>query len=314
MYNPGINLFVGQKWRTRGGGTAEIIRILGAPLRHPFPVVAMHSDYEQRAHTLDGRSMVDTDADLIEMIELDAEGIHAARLKKLEAEIALKNIELSGAQSMLADLQTECIAKSREIDMLRDKVEGLEADLDSAVEVAFRRGAYEWARLNYPDAYVRLSSKEPSSEFASIIEAHKETIMRRIDDIMAPFFCAGLRATVTLAEGSDTAGSSALSLETGPVVSGYEPLAGVLREALDQAQAGKGKERHANGKHFLEQPIMAIGRMVGVGYQTGQSMKKQQEAVGMLARGEPDRAIAELLGAINYAAAAILAIQEQRHG
>ena len=32
----------------------------------------------------------------------------------------------------------------------RDKAEGLESDLRSAVQVAWRRGAKEWARLNYP--------------------------------------------------------------------------------------------------------------------------------------------------------------------
>lgn len=296
MSDTGINIFVGQKWRTRGGSIAVIHRILDTPLRHPFPVVAMHSDFEQRSHTLDGRSMVDTDADLIEMIGMDFEYTHAARIEKLEAEIALKNAELAEARSMM-----------------RDKIEGLEADLDSAVEVAFRRGAYEWVRLNYPDIYERLSSKEPSSEFAKIMEAHRETILRRIDDIMAPFFCAGLSATVTLAEGRDHTEATAISLGTGPVVSGYEPLAGILGEALNQAQAGKGKERHANGKAFLDQPIMEIGRMVGIGYQTGQAMKKSQEAVGMHNRGEPDRAVAEMLGAINYLAAAILAIREQPH-
>lgn len=93
-------------------------------------------------------------------------------------------------------------------------------------------------------------------------------------------------------------------------VAGYESLAVVLNEALDQASHGKGKERHANGHDFLDQPIMEIGRMVGVGYQTGQAMKKTQEAVGMLNRDQKDRAIAELLGAINYLAVAVILIRE----
>ena len=37
-----------------------------------------------------------------------------------------------------------------------DKIEGLEADLDSAIEVAFNRGATDWVRQNYPDRYDRL--------------------------------------------------------------------------------------------------------------------------------------------------------------
>ena len=40
------------------------------------------------------------------------------------------------------------------------------------------------------------------------------------------------------------------------VYPGYQPLANVLQAALDQAQAGKGNQRHANGKPFLEQPII----------------------------------------------------------
>lgn len=41
---------------------------------------------------------------------------------------------------------------------LFDKVEGLEADLDSAVEVAFKHGATDWVRLNYSSHYARLSA------------------------------------------------------------------------------------------------------------------------------------------------------------
>lgn len=99
--------------------------------------------------------------------------------------------------------------------------------------------------------------------------------------------------------------------DTAPkICAGYEPLASVLQAALDQAQSGKGKERHANDREFERQPIMEIGRMVGLGYPTGQAQKKTQEAVGMFNRGQTDSAEAELLGAINYLAAAILLIRE----
>ena len=90
----------------------------------------------------------------------------------------------------------------------------------------------------------------------------------------------------------------------------YAALSRSLSAAYNQAAAGKGKERHANGKAFDRQPIMEIARMVGPGYQLGQAMKKAQEASGMLSRNEPDRAQAELLGAINYLAAAWLLIEE----
>lgn len=39
---------------------------------------------------------------------------------------------------------------------LLDKIEGLTLDLSSAVEVAIRRGATEWARLNYPHIYAHV--------------------------------------------------------------------------------------------------------------------------------------------------------------
>lgn len=94
----------------------------------------------------------------------------------------------------------------------------------------------------------------------------------------------------------------------------YAPLAAILQEAYDQAATGKGKERHANDRAFIDQPILEIGRMCGPGFNTGQSIKKQQEAMGMLARGHHASAIRELLGAINYAAAAVLLIREQNPG
>ena len=90
------------------------------------------------------------------------------------------------------------------------------------------------------------------------------------------------------------------------VEEGYEPLHDILVQALGQAQAGKGKERHANGKPFLRQPILELGRMVGPGGTAQQVMKKTQEALNL----PPDRAVTELLGAINYAAATIILIQE----
>lgn len=50
--------------------------------------------------------------------------------------------------------ETMCLAAED----MQDKIEGLQADLDSAIEVAFNRGATEWVRLNYPDHFNRLSA------------------------------------------------------------------------------------------------------------------------------------------------------------
>lgn len=97
-----------------------------------------------------------------------------------------------------------------------------------------------------------------------------------------------------------------------PLDDRYEALALVLNEAYTQAATGKGSERHARDKPFLKQPIMEISRMLSS--DDGpifQAMKKAQEASGMVERGQPDRAVAELLGAINYAAAAVILIRER---
>lgn len=92
----------------------------------------------------------------------------------------------------------------------------------------------------------------------------------------------------------------------------YAPLHDVLIEALVQASYGKGKERHANGRPFMLQPIMELGRMTGPHGPAFQAMKKIGESLGMVSRGEHTRARAELLGAIVYAAAAILLIEEMK--
>ncbi len=91
------------------------------------------------------------------------------------------------------------------------------------------------------------------------------------------------------------------------IAPGYTSLARVLEQALDQAQHGKGRERHASGEPFDQQPIMTIGAMVGSGYQLGQAIKKLHESQ----RLDPAAAKAERLGAINYIAASILALEQE---
>lgn len=89
---------------------------------------------------------------------------------------------------------------------------------------------------------------------------------------------------------------------------GYETLAGVLQRALDQAQNGKGAERHANQLPFDQQPMQSIARAHGVGFLTGQASKKAEESHGLPA----GRDVAELLGAINYLAGAVIFLEGQR--
>lgn len=93
---------------------------------------------------------------------------------------------------------------------------------------------------------------------------------------------------------------------------GYDSLFTTLCKALHQAQDGKGNERHAQtDQAFEDQPIIQIGRLVGMGFQHGQAIKKTVEAQGMLKRGEFAAAEREILGAINYLAA--MAIEVNHH-
>lgn len=93
-------------------------------------------------------------------------------------------------------------------------------------------------------------------------------------------------------------------------VEGYERLLDILSQAYNQSAHGKGKERHGNNLPWHEQPIGAIGRMVGPGFNAGQVIKKTQEALGMIERGEIEAAEREMLGAIVYAASIVMLIQK----
>lgn len=85
---------------------------------------------------------------------------------------------------------------------------------------------------------------------------------------------------------------------------GYEALGLALGEAVAQASHGKGAERHAGaGEKFSDQLIMSIPKRLGPGgecFCLGQAAKKIFES----RRLPPERARAEILGAINYLAAA----------
>lgn len=87
---------------------------------------------------------------------------------------------------------------------------------------------------------------------------------------------------------------------------GYQKLADVLRRAYEQAAVGKGKERHASdGVMFEDQPMSSINRTLGsIDGFLYQAAKKASEARRLPA----GRAQAELLGAINYLAGAVIAL------
>lgn len=89
---------------------------------------------------------------------------------------------------------------------------------------------------------------------------------------------------------------------------GYETLYDVLSDAYDQASKGKGKDRHAQDLPFDRQPMQQVAQLVGIGFPLGQAIKKVQEAQ----RLPYERARAELLGAINYIAGAIIYLDNDR--
>ena len=95
-------------------------------------------------------------------------------------------------------------------------------------------------------------------------------------------------------------------------VPGYTTLADILTRAYNQAAKGKGADRHANELPFDKQPMQTIAAKHGVGFLLGQADKKIAEAHGMLRRDEQDKAVHELLGAINYVAGAILFTEAQQ--
>lgn len=105
----------------------------------------------------------------------------------------------------------------------------------------------------------------------------------------------------------ETFGEIAASKEAERADDGYETLREVLARAVEQAARGKGAERHAaKGEPFAEQQIVKFGLWSGnIGFQVGQGAKKALEAQ----RLPKEKAVAELLGAINYLAAAVIVLE-----
>lgn len=97
------------------------------------------------------------------------------------------------------------------------------------------------------------------------------------------------------------------SLVSRYVVSGYHGLFAVLADALDQAQLGKGAQRHGQDKPFEEQPMQKLIELHGRGFAYGQAGKKAQESE----RLEYEAARRELLGAIVYLAGAVINLDRE---
>ena len=90
---------------------------------------------------------------------------------------------------------------------------------------------------------------------------------------------------------------------------GYDSLRAVLARAVEQASAGKGRVRHAHDEPFDEQKIVLLAKWTGgPAFDVGQACKKALEST----RLPKDRAVAELLGAINYLAAAVIVLEGEQ--
>ena len=88
----------------------------------------------------------------------------------------------------------------------------------------------------------------------------------------------------------------------------YISLGLVMQSALEQASRGKGRERHASeGEAYSDQIICEVTRRLGSGYPLGQAVKKIYESQ----RIGGEKGVAELLGAINYIAAAVIVTKEE---
>jgi hypothetical protein len=90
---------------------------------------------------------------------------------------------------------------------------------------------------------------------------------------------------------------------------GYESLFKVLIDALHHASEGKGKERHATAKPFDQQPTQLIADLLDSN--DGMLQQAMKKIVESKRHKTPEHQIAELLGAINYTAGAIIRIKRE---
>ena len=86
----------------------------------------------------------------------------------------------------------------------------------------------------------------------------------------------------------------------------YAALWAVLMEAFAQASSGKGAERHGTPERYEDQPTAFLARHMGSGGPAFQAAKKLIEAQGMERRELIEAANRERLGAIVYAAFAVI--------
>ena len=85
------------------------------------------------------------------------------------------------------------------------------------------------------------------------------------------------------------------------------PLSLAFEAALQQATHGKGQRHGGDTVPFYRQQWVTLADCHGTGFLTGQAAKKLNEAA---TKDDPEAAMREILGAINYAAMAWLVLND----
>lgn len=95
----------------------------------------------------------------------------------------------------------------------------------------------------------------------------------------------------------------------GGTISSPHPIEEVFSTCVRQLASGKGQQRHGhNNKSFYDQQWVEVTRRHGLGFLTGQAVKKANEAALNLDNLDKEAGWweREMIGAINYLAMAIL--------
>lgn len=97
--------------------------------------------------------------------------------------------------------------------------------------------------------------------------------------------------------------------KVGGTASSLHPIEEVFKTCVEQVASGKGQQRHGhNHKSFYDQQWVEVTRRHGLGFLTGQAVKKANEAALNLDNLDKESGWweREMIGAINYLAMAIL--------
>lgn len=120
-------------------------------------IESLQRENDALKNLIDGDNCADPDK--IDALFRRAEAAEAEVKRLTESRDGYKR----GRDSIQSEYDRLRASHSAEVETLDDKINGLSADLDSAVGVAFSRGAHEWVRMNYPDRFEKLSRQALAS-------------------------------------------------------------------------------------------------------------------------------------------------------